>query len=200
MAVSDVDIANRALVKIGEQRITSFDDDNKASRAVKALYPTVRDSELRKHRWNFATKRAQLAALATAPAFGFDYAYQLPSDCLRVDFVGDFYPGVDLSDYRNADSSEWRVEARTILTNLSAPLNLRYGARITDPTQFDAMFVEALAAKLAIELADVLTQTGTRKEQAKADYQDAMRTARSLDAIEDPPQQMPDTSWTLGRL
>jgi hypothetical protein len=50
----------------------------------------VRKAELRKRHWSFAIKRAALPALADAPTWGFGYAYQLPTDYLRLMQVGEF--------------------------------------------------------------------------------------------------------------
>lgn len=199
-AVSNVAIVNMALTKLGAERIASLDDDTKNAREAKAIYDLQRDAELRRHRWNFAIKRASLPALATPPAHGYTYAFQLPPDCLRVDAVGEFYPAHDLSDYRGADSRPYKIEGRAILSNDAGPLAIRYGARIDDPVQFDAAFIEAFACKLAFELALPITDSSSKKREAGAEYETAVRDARRLDAIEDPPEDQPDTSWITARL
>jgi len=124
---SQVEIANRALTKLGAARIISFDDDNKQARAVKSMFEIVRDAELRAHLWSFSVKRVSLAALSTTPTWGFDYEYQLPSDYLRLVQVNDVYPGPSLDDYRNASVAEYVVESRKILTNLRAAKYPLYG-------------------------------------------------------------------------
>lgn len=197
---SQVEIANRALTKLGAARIISFDDDNKQARAVKSMFEIVRDAELRAHLWSFSVKRVSLAALSTTPTWGFDYEYQLPSDYLRLVQVNDVYPGPSLDDYRNASVAEYVVESRKILTNLTAPLNIRYMARIEDTTQWDATFVEALASRLAFEMCEDLTQSNTKKDSARQDYREALIAAIRSDGIEQPPQDLPDDGWVLSRL
>jgi hypothetical protein len=199
--VSDVLIANRALTKLGATRIISFGDDTKEARAITSLYDLVRDAELRRRKWRFSLRRTQLPALANSPDFGYAYAYQLPADCLSILSVGDVAPGVDLSDYRTGlDMGLYQLEGRTILTDLPAPLNLRYKARVTDATQFDLAFVEALAARIAMELAEDLTQSAAKREQAGADYRVALREAVAANAIEVAPEVLPDDSWLLARI
>ena len=199
--VNDVLIANLALTKLGEARIISFGDDTKSSRAVLAVYDVLRDAELRRRKWRFSLKRAQLPALAVAPEFGYAYAYQLPHDCLSILSVGDIAPGVDLSDYRTGlDTELYSVEGRTILTDLPAPLKLRYKARITDPTQFDVAFVQAFASRLAYELAEELTQSASKKQQAAEDYRQTLREAVAANAIEVAPTPIPDDAWLLSRI
>lgn len=198
--VNDVSIANRALTKLGANRIISFGDDTKEGRAIAACYYFLRDAELRRRKWRFSLKRAQLPALTETPAFGYAYAYQLPSDCLSILTVGDVAPGVDLSDYRlSIDTALYSLEGRTILTDLPAPLNLRYKARISDPTQFDVAFVEALAARIAWELAEDLTQSSQKKVDAQTEYKVAIREAVAANALETTPDIIPDSSWLLSR-
>jgi len=197
---SQVEIANRALTKVGEARILSLSDDVEAARTVDSLWDVVRDAELRIRVWRFAISRSSLAALVSTPSWGFDYEYQLPSDCLRVLQVGEYYPGVSLSDYRNADESEWKVEGRKILTNEGAPLKIRYVAQITDTGQWDAAFTEAFACRLAAEVCERLTQSNTKRQIAWDEYKQAINMAVRANAIESAPEPIPDDAWVMARL
>lgn len=197
---SNVEIANRALTKIGAKRLVSLDDNTKEGRETKSMFTIVRDAMLRAHNWRFSIKRAEVAAQVDAPAFGYSYQYRLPADCLKVLWVGDFYPGADHSDYIGADTSEYAIENGLILTDYVAPLKLRYVARIEDPTLFDSLFVEAFACKLAMELAEPLTQSGTKRDLAYREYRDAILQATNTNAIERPPVKTADDTWILTRL
>jgi hypothetical protein len=197
---SQVEIANRALTKLGAARIISFADDNKQSRSVNSMFNVVRDAELRAHLWSFTIKRDSLPALTTTPAWGYDYEYQLPPDCLRLLEVDDIYPGPNLDDYRNANTQEFTIEGRKILTNKDAPLKIRYVSRVADTTQWDATFVEAFACRLAMEMCEDLTQSSSKKESVKDDYNTAIMMAIRANAIELPPQDLPDDSWVMSRL
>lgn len=197
---SNVEIANRALTKLGARRIISLEDDTKEGREVKSMFTIVRDAELRKFNWRFSIKRASLAALADAPAFGYSYQYRVPSDYLKWVQIGDWYPGADLTDYVGADTSEYAFEGGVILTDNVAPLHLRYVSRVEDPTLFDALFVESFACKLAMELAEPLTQSSTKRDQARGEYKDAIADAVRNNAIEVPPTKVADDTWILTRL
>lgn len=59
---SDLDIANRALSRLGAARINSTGDDTKNARAVASALATVRDEVLVDHPWNCAVKRAVVYA------------------------------------------------------------------------------------------------------------------------------------------
>ena len=201
MAASDVAIANLALTKIGDLRITSLSENTKPAREVNAVYTMLRDKLQRRFVWNFCKARVELAALSDAPAFGYNYQYQLPSDCLRVLQVGEFFPPPSLADYVGGSSAEYAIEGRRILTNDDGPIYLRYLQRVEDPTQFDVTFDAAFAALIAMNVCDALAQgSGTRLEQAKADYKDSIRDAVVANAIENPPEQLADDTWLLARL
>lgn len=198
MAAS-IEIANRALILIGADRITSLDDQNKGARACKAQYDITRKSELRAYRWAFAMKRTTLPALATPPAFDFSQQYQVPPDQLCLDYVGDLFVGVSTSDYRTASEAQYALEGRLILCNFPAPLKIRYVADITDATQFDAMFVDAFAHRLAIDICESLTASATKQQQVVAKYKDVIQRAVAKNAIERPPDPLPDDTWILAR-
>lgn len=197
---SNVEIANRALTKIGAKRIIALTDNTKEAREVNSMFSIVRDAELRKYNWRFSIKRAALAAHADTPVFGFSYQYRTPADCLKILEVGDYYPGADLTDYVGSDTSAYAYENGFILTDYAAPLNLRYVARIEDPTMFDALFVEAFACKLAMELAEPITQSTSKRELATREYRDAIRDAVRNNSIEKPPVKVADDTWILARL
>lgn len=189
--VSEVSIANLALQKVGAAPIASLTEGSVNSDAVLACFAHMRNAELRAHTWNFSIVRAQLATLATTPLFGRANAFVLPADFLRLappDWDGN-------SPYR-----DWQIEARSILTNDGAPLEVRYVSRVTDPTLFDSCFVDALAAKIALQICEVLTQSSTKKQDITAEYKDAIRKAKRTDAVEDGAGREPEDTFILSRL
>lgn len=187
---SEVGICNRALQKLGAKRIVSLTDDSVNARACNTAYAAVRDGELRAHPWSFATNRAQLSADSSAPLFGRAASYQLPSTCLRLLSP---YPEVNLN------SMDWVIEGRKIYTNDSAPLNVRFTDQVTDPNQMDALFREALACKLALEMCEELTQSNTKKADIRSDYTAAIREARRSNAMEKIAEMPPEDTWVTVR-
>ena len=188
---SIVEICNRALQKLGADTIISLTQDSVEARACNLAYPNVRDAELRAHVWNFAIKRTQLAADATAPVYGYLYSYTLPSDLLRL------LPNDNTEGFYMVD---WKVEGRKILTNDTAPLPIRYIFRATDTTQYDSLFSEALSCKLAMELCERLTQSNTKRQLAAEEYKLAIREARKANAFENTPVEQAADTWLTGRL
>lgn len=197
---SEVDIANRALGKLGAATIINLEDDDPKAVVMKVAFPTVRDAELRRRRWRFSLARHSLPAESQAPAFGFARSFVLPSGCLRVIQVGDYDLGPNMADYRAAPTELWSIEGRKILTNFSAPLKIRTIQQITDTTQFDAAFVEAFASRLAYECCYRITQSHEREDRALRDYRMSVREAIQSNSLEVASSEPTDDTWVMGRI
>lgn len=182
---SVVGICNLALQLLGDKNITSITEDSARARECNTCYESIRDAELVRHNWNFAIKRAQLPALADAPAFGFTVQCQLPSDCLRP-----IFPNTKV---------DWVIEGRKLLTNAGAPVDIRYMARVTDPNEFNSAFIICLAARMADHMCERITQSNQKKADAKAAYKDALTEARRTNAIEKLPEESEEDDWVSAR-
>lgn len=184
---SQVDVANLALIKLGDVQILTFDDDSAHARVVKLLYPRVVDAVLRDHRWRFSIRQASLAQLAGTPTWRYAYRYQLPTDpyCLRVIRVSTEDPALGNSD-------PWEIQGREILTDAES-VNIEYVARVTDPQQWDVAFLDALVERLASELAMPITNTPSVRGQLLQAYMMKMDAAKSTDGMEGTPEVVTDT-------
>lgn len=190
MAVSVVAICNIALQKLEASRISSLEDDSTNARESNACYEHCRNLELRAHAWNFAKKRAQLAADATEPDFDYDAAYPLPSDYLRL-----LMP--------TTEGLDWRIESHegqtSILSNDGAPLEITYIAKITDPTKFDPLFDEMVACRMAKQMCKKITGSNTKKDDIDDDYDAAKAEAKRLNAFENTPIEQGEDGWLSAR-
>ena len=190
MAASDVAIANLALQKLGAARIGSLSDDSKNAEECLACYEHLRDTELRRHNWNFARKRVTLAPSSATPDFDFDYAFPVPADFLRL-----LPPAVNELD--------WRLEshegARAILTNDGTTLEVNYIARITDTAKYDPCFDEMLACRIADHLSEAITGSTAKGERAMLQYKEARSEARRNNAFENISEEPPEDPWLAAR-
>jgi hypothetical protein len=201
VAASEVAICNAALVKLGADTIIALNENNTRARVMNLRYGPVRDAELHRRRWKFSIKRVSLPALLAAPQSDYDRKFQLPGDYLRLVEGGDIATAADLTDYRGSPGSAlFSIEGQELLTNLGAPLNIRYIARITDTGLFNASFSEALSSRLAWECCEKITQSDSKRELAWRDYKEALREALRANAIETPPNSIADDSWLISRL
>jgi len=194
---TQTEIANRALQKIGAKRITAFGETtSKEGREVLALWDGLRKSELRKYPWNFAITRASLPALVTDPDWGFDQCFALPDGCLRILEVNG---SRNTADYRRESLND-TDKTQVIVCDDTAPLEVRFIQDRDNVGVWDASFCEAFAAKLATELALVISDSPSRKQLGDAGYAQAIADARGADAIEEPPEDLLEDDWNLARL
>ena len=108
--MTDLQLCNLALARLGEARVYDLTEDQFVAVQCARQFPLAAEEVLRSHRWNFASARVALSRLAEAPAFGFKYAYALPTDCLRVLEVN----GVSGAGEPGA---ECEIECRALLTD-----------------------------------------------------------------------------------
>lgn len=83
MSTTSIDICSRALVMIGANPITSFEEGTTESRVAVTLYETTARDQLSRYRWRFAVGQVQLSRLTETPLAKWDAAYQLPATCLQ---------------------------------------------------------------------------------------------------------------------
>jgi hypothetical protein len=77
----------------------------------------------------------------------------------------------------------FKQEGSLILTNYTGPRLIRYIGNMTDPADWDPLFVEALAARLAMKIAMPLTHKDTVLRGAKVAYEEAIADARRINSI-----------------
>tara|TARA_R110000803_G_scaffold140207_1_gene206785 strand:+ start:297 stop:899 length:603 start_codon:yes stop_codon:yes gene_type:complete len=186
MATSVVQIVNNALVKIGANAILTLTEDSEAARAANLIYEQIRDACIRDHVWNFAVNRVELAQNSTAPAFEFSYQYNLPSDCLRV---------LQMEDM----GMSYKIEGGKLLTDEDTA-KILYLARVDDVNLFDSMFVEALSARIAAELAITLAESNTLYSNMMEMYKRKLGDARSMDAQESGYLEIVADTWLDSRI
>lgn len=199
MAVSAVSICNRALQLLGSTSITSLTDDNDRARAMNLAYEPVRRRELQVRRWRFSISRTSLPALAATPDSGYSYQYQVPNDFLRLIEGGDLLTPADLSDYRGAEEALYSIEGQAILTDIGAPLSIRYLRDVTDTASFHPAFVEALSAALAAETCERITGSTAKLQELRDMYREKVRDASRANAIERASISQSDDTWMVGR-
>ena len=188
MATSNVAIANLALQKLGTKRIESLTQDHPNARSISACFATIRDQEIRRYDWGFAIKRASIAADSEQTTWGAWNRFSLPNDYIRL-----------IRDDETGQRVDWRIEGQYIVTGDSAPLDIRYLARIEDPNVFDVLFIEAFAAKMAQQCCKEITGSNSLLQAMKVDYDFAIAEAKRTGAIEKPAQDFPEDDWIAVR-
>lgn len=183
---SNVEICNVALTRVDRKRITDLEDGTTSGNDCNAIYVPTREELLRGHDWNFAVGRQKLARLTTAPVYEYDYAYQLPTDWLSTRAVHHNDAGTGFAYYK--------IVGNTIQSS-HEDIYLTYTKAVTDPAEMTADFRTLFSYRIAEQLA----KTTTVREEMRAEVKRFTIRAKSADAIEDNPDEIPDGSWIYER-
>jgi|TARA_B100001175_G_scaffold154054_1_gene130555 hypothetical protein len=190
---SVVNMCNSALNLLGASTISALTDDTKNARLCNQRYEPVRNRVFRSHAWNCLHKRVQLAQNSTAPVVEYDYAYLLPSDCLRVLKI---HNGTTDSIATNLD---YKIEGRNIVTDIDT-IFLIYIALDTDPNNYDTYLRESISHQLAADLCYAITNNATLANQYMTRADERLREARFIDATENSLGTVEANEFTDARL
>jgi hypothetical protein len=186
---SKTSICNKALRKLGEPAVLDIETDDRTSASIcNASFEDVLTEVLREHPWNFAVTRAALNKDAGTPLYEFSSQYVLPTTppILRL-----------LCVENNIDYS---LEGGFLFTNTTEnTINIKYLAFIDNVSKFDSSFVEALAARLAWEIAYAVTGKPERVQALQQEYIQTLRLAKENDAQENTITPIDESRWSLGR-
>lgn len=172
IANSSIDICARALILIGAEPITSFDDGTTEALVAVNMYEDIARSNLCHTRWRFATEQSSLNKLTDVPTGRYDVAYQLPNNLLMLH-------AVTVNDM----PIEYQVYGNKVFTNFNTTTEFvadyTYRADEVDwPSYFTIAVEYAMAAVFAGSVARDPNLIGMMEEK----HEIAMRRAKSLDS------------------
>jgi hypothetical protein len=174
---TNVQIINLGLSKIASSRVSRIDPAvTPLERFVSEGYPHWKRIEITKRRWGFATEdNYVLTRVATLEDVDQPYKYALPVECLRP---------------VRRKRTEWKQRGRYLYSaydtlNVSLILN-------KDENEFDPLFTEVLACRIALESAEFVTQSNTKKADAEALYRSAVDEAAKCNAFVIGPEDVYD--------
>jgi len=158
---SDVFICNLALGNIGKGTINDLGERSTEARECSRFFTHTRDLLLQAYPWRWAGKTAALAEIANDKDGLWSHAYRKPTDCLKVRIVRPpFDAALPMPSLLNGEQQlgwPYELEGTSLYCDLS-PALLHYTWRVTDPTRFPPMFIEAFGWHLAVRLAMPLTK------------------------------------------
>ena len=176
--LSDIALCSHALIKLGADAITSFEDGSFESEVANGLYSMVRDSVISAHPWTFATGQFQLSLLTAEPIADYAYAFQLPADFLRALSVG---AGTD-----SGRGTDYRIHERRVHANVNEAV-LTYIFRpdeTTWPPFFDAV---------------PITDSASRTEALQRVADRTLRNAKTVDSQQQTPDQITEFALISAR-
>lgn len=164
MALSQVDVCNLALSRMGGHsiaQITSLGEASTEARQCAIKFPHVLKSALRSYPWHFAVKEIALALLGAGAANMFKdnilyqtlQYYQYPEECLQILAIN---PVMGRKGNYYTESFDYTVEriadgTKVIVTSCPKAV-LTCTSYADDPSIWDSLFTDAFAWQLAAEL------------------------------------------------
>jgi hypothetical protein len=110
--------------------------------------------------------------------------FRLPNGFLKrapTDPKGNTLPY--LGSYSGVAPEDWLEEGDFMVSSSSGPLLMRFVADVTDVSDMDTTFCEALAARMACDLAHALKAPDTKRDSERA-YKRSISSARTVNSIE----------------
>ena len=171
MSHTAISLSSKALIMLGAKSITSFDEETSEAEVAHQLYETTLENLLTCYPWRFALRQISLGRLQTTPMTDYQYAFQLPNNCLRI-----------LSAGQNTKSSglKYRIVGTCLYTN--APEVVLTYIEKPDESTFPPFFVKALVANLAAEFCLPLTESTNRTDYMRKIAVEELAQARLVDS------------------
>lgn len=185
MALNDVGLCSRALIRLGAAPITSFADGTAESEIAGALYGPTRDALLSAYGWTFASGQVALTPLVTPPLADYARAFQLPNDYLRAMSAGQGGRGRGLH-YRIARGALHTDASEVMLSYIFRP----------EEEEFPPFFDMALISRLAAEFCIPVTENTSRADALYRLADLEFSRARQIDAQQDTPNRIENFSLT----
>lgn len=126
---------------------------------------------------------------AFTPAAGYDYQYLLPIDFLKM--LGTNTDGSDADD----SNLDWQIEGDYLLSDEEA-VYARYIAQITDTTRWSIHLTEAVAVRIALEIAIEITGSGSEKQRLWQEYGIACQKGAAMEYKNGFVQDVAPIKWT----
>lgn len=188
---SDVSVFSQALVRLGDNPISSFTE---LAPGLADLYPQIKANVETSHPWRFNTVKSQLLARTlTEPPTQYKFAYELPPDMLtglpRTVWNSPFNQG------RSSQYTDFNIFEDKLLTSAEQILIDYQVAKVTDsfPPHVTELTIRAVMAVIAFAITDQQNTTdaaqisawGRPEDEGKGGYS---KVARRIDSQGHPSQ------------
>jgi hypothetical protein len=195
---TNIAIASRALARLGEGSISSFEDDTDTAEKVALLYESTILSLFSAYDWRFATAKAVLVEDGAAqPVNKWRRGFRLP--VLNVDRVGPPMKVYNSTAVNSPVTFEYEVQDLWIMTN-ERQIVIEYIQRKSEslwPGYFVKLAIEACAAAFALPVTENQTKDqyhqtlayGSPSEKGRGGL---MGAAMEADASGNPPRGLID--------
>lgn len=201
MAATKLGLYNGALRILQERKLASLSENREPRRLLDDAYGDGSTNGavrycLEMGQWTFATRTVQVDySPSVTPSFGYDYAFDQPSDLVRTIAVcADEDCMVPLLRYSD-ERRYWYAYEQTLYVKYVSN-HASYGA---DLSLWPENFAKLVEAYLAKEIAGNLTQGENKIILAERGWKEAKKEARSFDAMNKPTAFFPEGGWSASR-
>lgn len=166
---SKIDIINAAFVLLGHRSVNNLGDNSGEDvKKASAIYDLYYDSFLTYYDWRFALKKVQMSQIANpTEVTGYNYAYQIPPDFLRI--------------YKISPASQYEIYGTYIYTNIDSPVDIYYTYRVPEGI-LPAYYIEFLIEKFAELFAMPITQQPELVQIWGASAEDKLNRATAIES------------------
>jgi hypothetical protein len=178
-AASWTQLCNRALGRLGAISISDLTEGTKNAEFCNTFLAEAIEEVLGQYDWNCCRKRVHLAPDVSGPAFGFQYRFVMPVNCIRAVSVYQGRP----EKPEAADVIPYAVENGYILADVPE-LELVYIERPDEPNMMSPAVRKAVSTTLAALLTTPITSSEQLAARVYAESQAAIQQAKKNDAAE----------------
>jgi hypothetical protein len=178
---TSISLCSAALVLVGADEISSFDDESREAKVSGQLYQMILLDLLTRHPWRFSLGMAQLNRLEAVPLYQYKYAYQLPVDMLQLRSMEKAFPYEIFEDKLYTDEEEVKV------TYQFQPVESKF------PPYFVRLLVLNLAGDFAVSLME--DESKMQLYTSLADRQE--RKAKTVDSQQQPSRSIREQNHIL---
>lgn len=151
---------------------------------------------LEQGQWQFATKTVQITASTTIdPEFGYQYAFEKPSDCVRI-------VGLSFNEYFTEPEFQFADEQNYLYADIDT-LYVKYVSDADDygrdydlwPPSFEKLVI----AYISNEVVGDLTNSNTLADKIEKEYEKRLMNAQNKDGVNRPVKFGSRGSWNKAR-
>lgn len=200
---SDVKLAlyNGALRRLGSRELASLTENREPRRVLDGIWGStdrVVKKALEKGEWNFAIRTVEgIYSTTVEPDFGFRRAYDKPDDVRRLAALSaDEYFSRPLINAQYVDEAGyWFTDLDTLFVRYVSD-NSAYGL---NSAAWPEAFKEYIECDLAWEACERITNATAKRDRVERDRMNALKSAKSNDAMAEGVKFLPHGSWARAR-
>lgn len=137
---NEIEVVQAALHRMGEESISSLDDNSTAAKVAQSNYEGIIRGYLTRHAWTFAKRTLPLTYQGVVDLGPWEFAYVIPTEALNVRWVQRAGGG-------KLRSADYAIEGGRVLTRADGDLQIVATTRVNE-SEWPADFAEAVVVRL----------------------------------------------------